>query len=195
LSAQAVLDLAKHNAAGQTSVHVKGTGACPNWPFAVDMKLRNDGTGTGTVTVGINTVKLVSSPTALYIQGDAEFWSAEVGNGAAEKFQSKWVKLLPANNPCLTALGSFSAIQANYLNYPGTPTLGNSQAVFGVPAVMVQTPPDVVTWVRAKGEALPIQIDQPSQQTKIAMGEWGAPVTVTIPSGPDVVDGSAVTKK
>jgi len=189
-SAQEILDTARANAAEQSSVRIKGTSSCPLGKFFTDMRLTKDGQGTGTARFSGTVLNIVTTPTSLYVKADLTFWSGLTTPAKAATIGDKWVSLAPATNPCLANLGSFNAVTTAYLNFPGVPVKENSVAVFGEPAQLVAIPPDVGIWVSALGPALPIQVDETSTDTHIAMGEWSVPVTVEVPAPGDTIDGS-----
>lgn len=190
--AATILETARTAARAQSSVHLTGSGSCPKAPFVADLRLRSDGQGAGTVTMFASTIDLVSTPDALYLRAPQGFWEAQTTKEKAASIGTKWVKLTPAANPCMTALGSFSAVMDNYLGWPGTPTKEKSNAVHGVPAQLLLLPPDVSFWVATTGNPLPVFVGEDTLNTKITFGEWGAPVEVVVPPENDVIDGSTL---
>jgi hypothetical protein len=192
-SAVDVLRSAVANAKGESSVRVVGTGSCTDGSFSVDMHLRSDETGFGTVKLGSDSLKIVSMSDALYVQAPASFWTALSSSRAASTIGQKWVRLSRASSVCISAVTSFSSVLANYLGYPGTPTKQPESVIFGTPAVPLELPHDVSFWVSTKGTPLPVRITDPAAPTAISLVEWGRPVTVTIPAASDVVDGRTLS--
>ncbi len=191
-SPQDILTQATTNAKAQTTVHVHGNGACPTTAFYADMQLRSDEQGTGTVRLGTDTVHLVTTRDAIYVKAPKPFWSLQSSPAAATTVGQKWVRLAKASNPCLAALGSFSAFLTNYLGYPGTPTKTVGGSVFGVPAVALAIAPSISIWVASRGTPLPVRVDDQATGTRISLGEWGTAVSVTVPAKADVVDAAAL---
>jgi hypothetical protein len=159
------------------------------------MKLRKDETGFGEVRIGVDPMQVVSTREALYVSAPVKFWASQTSDAVAATIGKKWVKLPKSTNPCLAALGSFSAVLANYLGYPGVPTKTVGGAVFGVPAVLLSLPPYVAIWVKSTGTPLPVRVDDQDTGTGISLGEWSNDVSVTVPTGSSVVDSSILVKR
>ena len=195
-SGQQILDTARTNAKAQASVHIKGHGTCPEvGQFGVDMKLRSDGTATGTITTGAGKAEVVTTPASLYVRGPASFWATQTSATSASAIGTKWVQFPTTSDVCIAALGSFSNVLTNYLDLPGTPTKEKSDQVYGVPAQLVTLPPDIAIWVASTGTPLPVYISSTAGQLALAMGQWGSPVTVNVPASTDVVSSTdAITK-
>jgi hypothetical protein len=194
-SAADVLRTSVANAKAESSLRVVGTGSCTDGSFSVDMHLRSDETGFGTVKLGADSLKVVSTTDALYVQAPATFWTALSSSHAASTIGQKWVRLSRASSVCISAITSFSSVLANYLGYPGAPTKQPESVIFGTPAVLLELPHDVSFWVSTQGTPLPVRITDPAAPTAISLVEWGTPVTVTIPQAADVVDGSTLATK
>ncbi len=192
-SAADVLRSAVTNAKGEGSVRVVGTGSCTDGAFTVDMHLRSDESGYGTVLLGADTLTIVSTKNSLYVQAPSTFWTALSSPVAAAKVGKKWVRMSRVSSVCISAITSFSSVLANYLGYPGTPTKQPASIVFGTPAVLLSLPHDVSFWVSTQGTPLPVRITDPAAPTAISLVDWGKPVTVTVPTATDVLDSSALT--
>ena len=189
-----ILKQATANAKAQTSVHIRGKGACPESAFYTDMKLNSDGSASGSVRFGTSTIQTVASGGALYLKAPETFWASQISATAATKIGDKWVRVSKANNDCLAALTSFPTLLDNYLGYGGAPVKENAAGVFGVPAIMLSLPGNVVIWVAATGEPLPVRIDDPGTATAISLGEWGTKVAVSAPTPPESIDAASLTK-
>jgi hypothetical protein len=194
-SASDVMTTAITNAKKQASVHLLGTGSCPDGAFSVDMRLRNDENAAGTVTLGKDALAVVSTPDSLYVKGPASFWTQLSTAAVATTIGQRWVRLPRAASTCISAITSFSTVLANYLGYPGTPTKQPATVVFGTPAVLLQLPNDVSFWVGTEGTPLPVRITDPAAPTALSLLGWGNPVTVTVPAAADVVDGAVLRTK
>jgi len=190
-----ILAQAKKNAMAQSSFHIKGVGQCPDSSFTVDMKLRSDEFGVGTVRLGSDSLELVTTPDGVYVRAPKAFWAAQKSGAVATTIGDHWVKFAKASNPCLTALGSFSTVIANYLGYTETPTKQVGGAVFTVPAVQLQFSASASVWVASRGVPLPVEVDDTSISTQISLGEWGAVVSVTAPLPTDVIEASTLPSK
>ena len=193
--AEAILTTARDLAEQQTSMRLKGKGRCGETPFQADMRLRQDGTGAGTVVLGSHTLQLVGTSDAVYVKGPEAFWTAQADAKTAARIGDRWVKGAHASNPCLTALSSFSNVLENYLGYPGTPVKEPSVGIFGVPAQLLSISPDVSIWIRTVDAPLPVWVSVPSTETTVALGEWGADVAVTVPAADETVDAATLTTR
>ena len=191
-SASDVMRTAIANAKAESSVRVVGTGSCTDGAFTVDMHLRSDETGTGSVILGKDTLQIVATKDALYVKAPSTFWTAVSSGSAATTVGEKWVRLSRASSVCISAISSFSSVLANYLGYPGSPAKQPASVVFGTPAVLLELPHDVSFWVSTQGTPLPVRITDPAAPTAISLLDWGKPVTVTLPESGDVLDGSAL---
>jgi hypothetical protein len=192
-SAADVFTTSVTNAKAQSSVRVVGTGSCPDGAFTVDLHLRSDESGSGTVKLGKDTLQVVSTKDSIYVQGPASFWTTLSSAASAATIGTKFVRLPRTSSVCISAITSFSSVLANYLGYPGPPTKQPAGIIFGTPAVLLSLPNDVSFWVSTQGTVLPVRITDPAAPTAISLLDWGKPVTVTIPT--DALDSSALATK
>ena len=190
-----ILAQATANAKAQSSVHLKGNGSCPDGAFFTDMRLRKDGFGAGSVKFGPDTLSVVGTPTALYVNGPSAFWKSQSSAATAATIGTKWVSFPKASNVCLATLASFTGVLDNYLGYTGTPTKKTGGNVLTVPAVELVFSPAVSIWVASKGTPLPVHVDDTGTGTALAMGEWSSDVQVNVPPANDVIDSSVLAKK
>ena len=188
-----LLDQARANARGAEAVHVRGTGQCDLGSFVVDMDLRKDGLGAGSVQVAGQTINLVATPDAVYLHGSRAFWLSQVSSGDAARIGARWVKVAKGASPCLTALSDFSLVTANYLDYPGTPELLQGTSMLGTPARLVGLGPDVSIWVSSTGTLLPLNVHDVSTNTDITWSGWGTKAEVVVPR--DAVDGRTLADR
>jgi hypothetical protein len=193
---QDIAALAVSTAKAETSLRIKGTGSCGTvGTFGADMSLRQDGTGSGTVQTAGGKVQVVTTPTDVYLQGPAAFWKTQATPTAVKQIGDKWVKAPSAANPCFAALGNFTDVLANYVEIPGTPTKVKSDRVLSVPAQLIQFKPDFSLWVATTGRPLPVYVSSPSTGLAMALGQWGKPVQVDVPSGSQVIDAATLVAK
>jgi hypothetical protein len=193
-SAAAVLAQASKNAQAQSTVHIRGNGACPNGPFFADVVLTKDGQAAGSVKFGPDTLSLIRTPQALYINGPAAFWTTQISASAAQRIGTKWVKFSPASNACLGALTDFSRVLDNYLGYTGSPTKKSGGTILTVPATQLVFSPAVSIWVASRGTPLPVHVDDANAGTALAFGEWSSAEHITLPPSTEVIDSTAVKK-
>lgn len=187
-----LLSQAKSNARAATSVHVRGTGQCDLGDFVVDMDLRKDGLGAGSVQVAGQTIDLVSTKDAVYMHGARTFWLTQVAPADADRIGTKWVKVAKGASPCLTALSDYSLVMANYLDYPGTPTLLEGTSMLGTPARLVGLGADVSIWVSSSGTLLPVNVHDVSTNTDINWSSWSSDPAIVVPGAANVLDGATI---
>jgi hypothetical protein len=190
-----ILAQATANAKAQSTVRVKGNGSCPDGAFFTDMHLRKDGFGAGSVKFGPDTLSVVGTPTALYVNGPAAFWKAQATAAVAATIGTNWVSFPKGSNVCLATLASFTGVLDNYLGYTGSPTKKSGGKILTVPAVELVFSPSVSLWVASTGTPLPVHVDDTDAGTALAMGEWSADVQVNVPPSIDVIDSSVLAKK
>ena len=189
-----VLTQARTNARAADAVHIRGTGQCDLGDFVVDMNLRKDGLGAGSVQVAGETLNLVSTKAAVYLHASRAFWLAQASAAGADRIGTKWVKTTRGASPCLTALSDFSLVLANYLDYPGAPTLLAGDKIQGVPARPIGLGSTVSVWVASSGTLLPVNVHDSATNTDISWSDWGSAATVVVPRTGTYIDGSTLGK-
>jgi hypothetical protein len=192
LSGKEILAQASTNAQQQTSVHIHGTGQCPQGAFTTDMKLNKDGSGTGTISFPPYSLQVVSTAQGLYVKGSKLFWTKDASAKIANQIGNRWVlSTSKTANTCLQALGNYSAIMANFLKVAGTATKSGSGAVSGIQAITLNLPTATV-WVSTTGVALPVRVDSTATTDGMSFYDWNLPVTVTVPAASDVINASVI---
>lgn len=192
LSGQQILEQASTNAQQQTSVHIHGTGKCPQGVFTADMKLNKDGSGAGTITFPPDSLQVVTTAQGLYVKGSRSFWTKDASAKIANQIGDRWVLSTSKRaNTCLQALGNYSDIMANFLKVAGAVTKSGSAAVSGIPAITLSLPTATV-WVSTTGVALPVRVDSTATSDGMSFYDWNLRVTVTVPAASDVIDASLI---
>lgn len=187
-----LLTQAKQNARAATAVHLRGTGQCDLGDFVVDMDLRKEGLGAGSIQVAGHTINVVSTKAAVYMHGDRDFWTTQVSTADADRIGTKWVKVAKGASPCLTALSDFGLVMDNYLDYPGTPTLLQGTTILGKPARLVGLSSDVSIWIASSGTLLPVNVHDVSTNTDMSWSEWGSVPSIVVPRAGSWIDGATL---
>jgi hypothetical protein len=183
---------ASANAKAAASVHIRGTGQCPEGGFVVDMDLRKDGLAAGSVKFGPDNLSVVATNDALYVNATSDFWSSQFKADSVRAIGSRWVRFPKGANPCVTALSNYSTVMANYLGFDGSPRLLSGSRYAGEPARQVGVGPDVSYWIATHGTLLPLNVHIQSTSTEINMNKWNDDLSVVVPPPTDVIDGKAL---
>jgi hypothetical protein len=156
------------------------------------MNLRSDDSGAGSVTIGHDTLSVVSTSTSLYINAPKAFWASQSSSTVAERIGSRWVKLNRSANVCISALSSFKTALANYLGYPGSPTLLTDGQYAGKAGLLIGLTQDVSIWVAKTGTPLPVNVHDVGTSTDVNLTDWSKDVSVVVPAATQVVDGATL---
>lgn len=192
-----ILDTAYTNARAQTTVHVSGSGRCPQGPFVADLRLTRSGGAVGSISFPPDKLDVVVQGDALYVRGPAAFWAANLPAGAPS-VGTRWVRSTNTHdNPCVRALTSYSALLANFLQLSDPVTENGTGVVLGKPVVTLETK-EATVFVTTTGTPLPVRVDSLQQvdvgtaQDGMSFGEWNAPVAVALPATDQVVDAATL---
>ena len=192
------------------SVHLKGEGSDSGDTFSIDVQFENGKGATGSIGLNGGTMKIVAVNQALYIQADAQAFSAFAGEqlpaDAAQMIAGKWLKIGSAeasssDNP-FAGLGSdFSDLKSFAQQFtpsgaislqPGTKTINGKTAV-GIVDAGASDSDQSILYVEKDGDHLPLQIVPGPKATagssggpsvgKIDFVDYNKPVTITEPTG------------
>ena len=201
LDGRTILNEAYAQAKAAQSVHISGTGQCPNSAFIVDMRLSSQGYATGSITFPPDKLNVMATPTALYINAPKSFWVANTSAKGAAQIGTKWVRSEnPNDSLCVRALASLSDVLANFVQLPGSVTKQGKGIVLGKQAVVLSLA-NATVFVTTTGPVLPIRVDSADQvqaggsQDGISFGEWGMTVAPTLPLASDTIDAKQVSLK
>ncbi len=109
----AIVDEANNAIAHASSVHVAGSISNSNVPLTLDLELVSGRGGSGELSEGGLTFRVITVGPSVYIQGTPAFWSHFAGAKVARTLDGKWLKA--------SASGQFAPIAA----------LTNMQELFG----------------------------------------------------------------
>ncbi len=196
LSADKIQARTRSAAQGASAVRLSGTVVTSGRTYRLDMRLKDDG-GTGSVTSGADTFKLLRVGTQLYLKADAAFWAQPdgkggEGSGAAAKLDGKYVKV-PQGDP---AYKKFSGFTDKDVLLSGLLTLHGSLATDGR-HTRASTPTIRITGdhgsggtldVSLKGTPYPLALTRAGNAGTLRFSDWGANFTVTEPKDSETVD-------
>ncbi len=156
LTADEILVKTAAAAKGQTSVHIAGEGTTNGQPFGIDMKLSKDAGGTGTITIGTDTLQVIYVDGAVYLKGDSAYWTSRANAATATLIGDRWVKA-PATDESFASfaqIGDFTIAVENLLKPDSAITKGEPADVDGQPAIpLVST--DGKLWVATPASRSP----------------------------------------
>ncbi|MEU6463914.1 hypothetical protein [Streptomyces sp. NPDC046976] len=195
LSADRIQARTRSAAQGASAVRLSGTVVTSGRTYRLDMRLKDDG-GTGSVTSGADTFRLLRVGTQLYLKADAAFWAQPDGkgdgSGAAAKLDGKYVKV-PQGDP---AYKKFSGFTDKDVLLSGLLTLHGSLATDGR-HTRASTPTIRITGdhgsggtldVSLKGTPYPLALTRAGDAGTLRFSDWGADFTVTEPKDSETVD-------
>ena len=87
-----IVAVAKSAAAGAATVHVAGSIVSGGKPISLDMELVAGKGGKGRLSLEGLSIELIDVDRAVYINGNAAFYSHFAGAAAARALQGKWLK-------------------------------------------------------------------------------------------------------
>ncbi len=102
-----IVAAAKSAAVGAATVHVAGSILVEGKPISLDMELVADKGGTGRVTLGALSIRLIELDGSLYVSGSPSFYERVAGPAAARRLQGIWLKG-PAAGGALRSLASLT---------------------------------------------------------------------------------------
>jgi hypothetical protein len=193
LTADQILAKTTEAAKAQSSAHVAGKGTSGGQAIALDVHLRKGGGGYGTITLGANTLQIVSTGTQVYFKGDKAFWTSTANAKAAELIGDRWLKA-PSSNASfasLAELADFDAGLTQFLKPDGAITKGDVGTASGQKAIALVSTSGKL-WVATTGDPLPIRIDTGTAGESLNFSDWGATVDIPVPADKDTIDLSAL---
>ncbi|MHB9758995.1 hypothetical protein ACYBSK_31855 [Streptomyces sp. BYX5S] len=184
-------------ARGADTVHVAGTVVSDKKTYKLDMRLRSNG-GTGSVTTGGSTFRLLRVDDHLYLKADADFWTHsegdEAGSGgdAAQKLDGKFVKV-PKGDPAYQRLSTFtdkSVLLDGLLTLHGALAKGERGSSGGVRTIELTGDKGAggTLDVSLEGGAYPMRLERAGGAGTIQLSDWGADFPLREPSPTETVD-------
>ncbi|MFD8571979.1 hypothetical protein [Streptomyces sp. NPDC057694] len=185
-------------ARGADAVRLAGTVVSGGRTYKLDMRLKDEG-GTGSVTTGGSTFRLLRVDEHLYLKADADFWShsddAETGHGdgaAADKLDGKYVKV-PTGDPSYKRLSTFTdkdVLLDGLLTLHGTLAKGDRGSSGGVRTIALTGDEGSggTLDVSLEGTAYPMRLERAAGAGILQLTEWGRDFTLKEPTSGDTVD-------
>ncbi|MEV1023934.1 hypothetical protein [Streptomyces sp. NPDC050264] len=185
-------------ARGADTVHVAGTVASGGHTYKLDMRLTGDG-GSGSVTTGGSTFRLLRVGEHLYLKADADFWThsddAKSGGGdgaAAQKLDDKYVKV-PTGDPAYKRLSTFTdkdVLLDGLLTLHGTLNKGDHGSSGGTRTIQLTGDEGAggTLDVSLEGAAYPMRLERAGGAGTLQLTDWDHDFTLTEPKSTDTVD-------
>ncbi|WP_394430706.1 hypothetical protein [Streptomyces sp. SGAir0957] len=180
------------------TVHLAGTVVSGGRTYRLDMRLKDDG-GTGSVTTGGSTFRLLRVGEHLYLKAGAEFWThsddakGSAGDAAAaEKLDGKYVKV-PTGDPAYKRLSTFTdkdVLLDGLLTLHGTLNKGD-RSTMGSTRTIQLTGDDGAGGtldVSLEGTAYPLRLERAGGAGTLQLTEWGRDFALTEPKETETVD-------
>jgi hypothetical protein len=167
------------------SVHVAGAVANGNSRFTINLSLVNGKGGTGSMSQGGLSFKIISVGNEVYINGSPTFWRQFGGASAAQLLSGKWLKA-PASGQfaSLAALTNIRQLFNQLLSTHGTLSKGQATTVRGQKVIGVTDKTNGGTlYVATTGKPYPIRIAKTgSNGGRVDFDQFNQPVTLTPPA-------------
>ncbi|MEV3854448.1 hypothetical protein AB0J38_08995 [Streptomyces sp. NPDC050095] len=187
-------------AQGADAVHVAGTVVSGGKTYKLDMRLKDEG-GSGSVTSGSSTFRLLRVGTHLYLKADADFWThsdeAKSGSGhgdgaAADKLDGKYVKV-PTGDPAYQRLSTFTdkdVLLDGLLTLHGSLDKGDHGSSGGVRTIGLTGDDGAggTLDVSLEGTPYPMRLERAGGAGTLQLTDWGRTFTLQEPDVDDTVD-------
>ncbi|WP_425841438.1 hypothetical protein [Streptomyces fractus] len=185
-------------ARGADAVRVAGAVVVNKKTYKLDMRLKADG-GTGSVSTGGGTFRLLRVGDHLYLKAGAGFWThSEDGKGghgsgnAAEKLDGKYVRV-PKGDPAYQRLSTFTdkgVLLDGLLALHGTLAKGERGSAGGVRTVELTGDKGAggTLDVSLEGGAYPMRLERAGGAGTIQLSDWGKNFTLREPGSTETVD-------
>ncbi len=170
------------------SVHVSGTIHSSGQKISLDLHIAPGKGESGTLTIGGNTVQLVSIGPDTYLKPSAGFAKQFAGSAGAI-IANRWLKAHGTTGP-LAPLANFASLntllgnalakaKAANLKKGATSTVGGTSVI-----AVTDTSKQGTLFVATSGTAYPVELKAPNGGSgAIHFGSWNSPVTLTPPKG------------
>ncbi|MER5947069.1 hypothetical protein ABT127_13475 [Streptomyces sp. NPDC001904] len=186
-------------ARGADALRLDGTVVSGGKTYKLDMRLKGGG-GTGSVTTGGSTFRLLRVDEHLYLKADADFWShsddgaeGQQSDGAAgDKLDGKYVKV-PAGDPSYKRLSTFTdkdVLLDGLLTLHGTLAKGDRGTSGGVRTIALTGDEGSggTLDVSLEGTAYPMRLERAGGAGTLRLTEWGKDFPLDEPTAADTVD-------
>jgi hypothetical protein len=167
------------------SVHVAGAVASGSSRFTINLSLVNGKGGTGSMSQGGLSFKIITVNQEVYINGSPTFWRQFGGASAAQLLSGKWLKA-PANGQfaSLAMLTNVRQLFSQLLSTHGTLAKGKTTTVRGQKVVAVDDKSNGGTlYVATTGKPYPIEIvKNGTNGGRVDFDQFNQPVSLAAPS-------------
>lgn len=185
-SATEIVNEAKTAADSASSVHVSGSVKSAGSPVTLDLNLASGKGGTGEISQGGFTFKLILVGETAYISGSSSFYKHLGGAAAASLLAGKWLKV-PVNTGEFASFSSLTDMRKlidTTLASHGTLAKGSTSTVGGQQAIAVTDSTNGGSlYVATTGKPYPLQLSKGgSESGTISFGNWNEPVTIEAPA-------------
>ena len=202
LSAPKIQSRTVKAAQGAAAVHLSGTVVSSGHSYKIDMRLKDEG-GTGSVTTGGRTFRLLRVGEHLFLKADADFWTHQDAKGsghgsqagtaaAADKLDGKYVKV-PQGDPAYKRLSGFTvkgALLDGLLALHGTVAKGDRGTAGGVRTVELTGDKGAggTLEVSLEGTPYPLRLERAGGAGTLQLADWGKDFTLREPGADETVD-------
>ncbi|MYT75964.1 MULTISPECIES: hypothetical protein [unclassified Streptomyces] len=178
-------------ARGADAVHLAGTVVSGGKTYKLDMRLKDEG-GTGSVTTGGSTFRLLRVDEHLYLKADADFWSHSDDDTVGDKLDGKYVKV-PSGDPSYQRLSTFTdkdVLLDGLLTLHGTLAKGDRGTSGGVRTIALTGDEGSggTLDVSLEGTAYPMRLERAGGAGILQLTEWGQDFKLSEPTSDDTVD-------
>lgn len=195
LTADEILQEASDALDSVTSVRISGDITQDGQQTSLDMQFSNEGEGsaTGTVSVGEDSITLLVVDGQVYFSAEASFWESQgLPSAFLDSVDGKYVEVPSTDDSfgTFTDLGQFTD---ELLTPEGDVTKGEESTVNDMPVIqLISSKDDGVLSIALEGEPLPVQVSSEGEG-EINFTDWNEPVDVEAPPADDIVDLESLT--
>jgi hypothetical protein len=196
-----ILDRARSAAASAGSVHVRGQLVSGGQRVSIDMRLMQDKSALGVISMGAQTLELVRRGADLYVRGSDSFYRSLGIAAMPRQLKGKYLKVRAGGNEFASLAGftDMERIFDMFLASPAPLAKGKKRKMDGVRVIgVVERVRDGRTlYVALQGEPFPLRISSPPDSAaaeSISFLEYNQPFTMSVPRRTNVVDLNQLTK-
>jgi hypothetical protein len=193
-SATKIMDQAEKDTKALKSVTLSGTITQDDGKLAIDISADDDGTCSGTMSIGGGKAEVLNVDGASYLRGDEAFWRSTTGDSADQVVAllgRKWAKL-PAGNDSFSEFCDLDKVFEDDGDKE-TYTKGKVTKLAGKDAIEIVAKDDKGTkhaWVATEGKHYLLKVDITSgdEPGSMRLSDFDKPVDAKAPAEDDFVD-------
>jgi hypothetical protein len=202
LSADKIQARTRTAAGSATALHLSGTVVTSGRTYELDMRLKSDG-GTGSVTAGGTTFRLLRVGEQLFLKADAEFWHPENSKdgdsggtdsdtAAADKLDGKFVKV-PQGDPSYKKFSGFTdkdVLLDGLLTLHGTLETDGHHEQSGTRTIRIAGDKGSggTLDVSLEGQPYPLRLVRAGSAGTLLFTDWGKDFKIEEPKQDETVD-------